>query len=80
MDVIVNPVKRERFFATPEDFAKHLEFVGKTIMEDAKQMNLYPANICSVYITVEISPDTELTNIKYQINRRADIRVDHGRE
>lgn len=78
MEVIVNPVKRERFFASVEDFAKHLEFVGKAIMEDAKTMNLNPYNICSVYITVEIAPDTELTNIKYEINRRADLRIDGG--
>ena len=76
MDIIYDGVGRPRFFATLEEFAEHTKAVGNAIADDAEQIRLDPYNIYSIKISAEIKPDTEFTVVRYEIERRADPRVE----
>ena len=60
---------------TREDLIKHLQEVGKAIIEDADRIALDPCKVSYVEISAEIAPLTEVTRVKYTIHRNADPRV-----
>lgn len=75
MDLVYNGVGRPRYFPSAKEFAKHMKEIGEAIADDSEQMKFEIDNICSVKISAEINPLEELTVIRYEIERRADPRV-----
>lgn len=75
MDLVYNEIDRKRYFLTAKELADHVREIGEAIAADSEQIRLEPNNVQSIAITALIKPDTELTTIKYEIERRADPRV-----
>ena len=72
---ITNSVKRDYFLSSPEAVSAHLKAVGEAIIKDAEQIRLEPSNIASIKISAEIAPCTNITYVRYEIDRRADPRI-----
>ena len=68
-------VERDYFLTSPEVVSAHLKAVGEAIIRDADQIRLEPSNITSIKILAEIAPCTNITYVRYEIERRADPRI-----
>lgn len=75
MGVITSRVERDYFMRTAEEVSKHIKAVGEAIVADADDIRLLPDNIYSITITAEIAPCTNITYVRYEIERRADPRI-----
>lgn len=68
-------IQRNYFLSSPEAVSAHLKAVGEAIIKDAEQIRLEPSNIASIKISAEIAPCTNITYVRYEIERRADPRI-----
>lgn len=68
-------VERDYFLTSPEVVSAHLKAVGEAIIKDADQIRLEPSNITYIKISAEIAPCTSITYVRYEIERRADPRL-----
>ena len=60
-----------------QDLIEHLKYVGHIIIEDAEIIGKSPDKTCCISINAVIEP-TEVTKIRYTIERIADPRVRKG--
>lgn len=72
---ITNSVERDYFLTSPEVVSSHVKAVGEAIIKDAEDIRLEPSNIASIKISAEIAPCTNITYVRYEIERRADPRI-----
>ena len=72
---IINSIERDYFLTSPEAVSSHVKAVGEAIIKDAEDIRLEPSNIASIKISAEIAPCTNITCVRYEIERRADPRI-----
>lgn len=64
-----------KYALTTEQLIDHLRCVGDAIKEDAARLSIRAEDIFGITISAEIVPATEITIIKYSIERYADPRI-----
>ena len=67
-------------FMTPEKMAEHIRCVGKAIMDDAQSVATQCTKVRCIDIIATISPGTEITTVRYEIERYADPRIPEKKE
>jgi hypothetical protein len=72
---IINSIERDYFLTSPEVVSSHVKAIGEAIIKDAEEIRLEPSNIASIKISAEIAPCTNITYVRYEIERRADPRI-----
>lgn len=58
-----------------DDLKEHIKSIGLTIMKDAEQLSDHPETIKYLGITAMVNPMTEVTKVRYTLDRISDPRV-----
>ena len=67
-------------FMTPEKLAEHVRCVGQAIIDDAQSVATQCTHVRFIDITATVSPGTEITTVRYEIERYADPRITKRKE